>query len=115
MSRNRTIQLLATVIALGLGIWLGRVLGTWLGLVGFMAVLALGYYLTAPTRRDMPTQAPLSDRNKRLANWCSWGVGMSVLGLAVSYVSHVAGGVVIVAGCVVIGTGILITVVSSFR
>jgi hypothetical protein len=115
MSRNRTIQLLAAAIALALGIWLGHVLGTWLGLVGFIAVLGLAYFLTAPTRRDMPTQAPLSDRNKQLANWCSWGVGMSVLGLGVTYVSHVAGGVVIVAGCVVIGTGILITVVSYFR
>jgi hypothetical protein len=115
VSSDRTIQLVAAALALGLGILLGHVLGTWLGLLGFMAVLALGYYLTAPTRRDPPAQPPLSDRNKRLANWCSWGVGMSVLGLAVSYASHVAGGVVLVAGCVVIGTGILITVVSYFR
>jgi hypothetical protein len=114
---QRGIQLLAAAIAVGIGIGivLGRVLGTWLGLLGFMAVLALGYFLTAPTRGGLPAQAPVSERTSRLANWCSWGVGICVLGLGASYLSHVAGAVMVAAGGVVIVTGILITAVSRFR
>jgi hypothetical protein len=38
-----------------------------------------------------------------------------VLGLGASYLSHVAGAVLVAAGGVVIVTGILITAVSRFR
>jgi len=115
VSRHRVIQLVAAAIALGLGILLGHVLRTWLGLLAFMAVVAVGYFLTAHTRRDLPSQAPVTDRNKRLASWCSWGIGICVVGLAVSYLSRSAGLAVVGLGWAVIAMGIFITVASYFR
>ena len=46
------IQLVAAALAITAGIVLAHFLGTWLGLAAFLAVLALGYALTAPTRSD---------------------------------------------------------------
>jgi hypothetical protein len=114
-TKNRTIQVVVAVVGVSLGFLLSHLFGTWLGLIAFVGVIAAGYYLTVPTRRDLPPQAPITARNARLANWCGWGTGLSVVGLGVSYLNHLAGGVVIVGGCVVVGVGILITVVSYFR
>lgn len=50
MRRPLFIQLAVAAVVVTIGIVLTQTLNTWLGLLAFLALLGLGYAVTAPTR-----------------------------------------------------------------